>query len=141
MANRARRIYVIRELVDPGSGESLGYDREEAAEVLADLEATLFRVGGMVNIATRRVQVGEAMGEPLAISAELVVTWDSFSPLERADDGPAEDAPAADADHPLVAEDVELEPEWPVVDEADDTRPASEIAAEFGEEPVSEATA
>lgn len=138
MANRARRIYVIRELVDPGTGESLGYDREEAAEVLADLEATLFRVGGMVNIAARRVQVGEALGEPLAISAELVVTWDSFSPLERQDDGPAQDAPAPDADHPLVAEDPP-EGEW--VDEGDDPRPAAEIAAEFGEEPVSEATA
>ena len=127
MGSTARRVYVIEEGYDPETGEPTGcYDRQQAAELLADLEGVLARVGGMVSIAARRVQVGEVMGEPVGESRELVVTWDSFAPLERLDDGPEDDAPAADADHPLVAGD------------EDDTRTAEEIAAEFGAEPVAE---
>lgn len=128
----ARRVWVIEEGYDPETGEPSGtYDRQAAAELLADLEGTLARVGGMVNMTVRRVQIGEAMGEPVAEARELVVTWDSFTPLERLEgegeeDGPEQDAPAPDEEHPLVAGD------------DDDTRTAAEIAAEFGEEPVTE---
>lgn len=126
MANAARRVHVVRTVFDEETGEVLGYDRIEARALLDDLEAALFRFGGMVNIAARRVQVDEALGEPVALSTELVLTWDSYAPLERIDDGPEEDAPPADADHPLVAGD------------EDDTRTAEEIAAEYGAEPVAE---
>lgn len=123
----ARRVWVIEEGYDPETGEPSGtYDRQAAAELLADLEGTLARVGGMVNMTVRRVQIGEAMGEPVAEARELVVTWDSFTPLERVEDGPEQDAPAPDEEHPLVAGD------------DDDTRTAAEIAAEFGEEPATE---
>lgn len=131
MGSTARRVYVIEEGINPETGEPTGtYDRQEAAELLADLEGILARVGGMVNIAARRVQIGEAMGEPVGESRELVVTWDSYAPLEReyepVPDGEDDGAPEADADHPLVAGD------------DDDTRTAAEIAAEFGDEPVAE---
>ena len=133
MSSKARRVWIIEEGFNPETGESTGcYDRQQAAELLVDLEGTLARVGGMVNLTVQRVQVGEAMGEPLAESVALIATWDSFTPLERPD------APApADADHELVAEDA-ADAEWTPAGEGDDLRPASEIAAEFGDEPVAE---
>ena len=135
MGSKARRVWVIEEGFDPATGEASGtYDRQAAAELLVDLEGVLARVGGMVNLTVQRVQIGEAMGEPVAESRALIATWDSFTPLQR------EDAPAqeADADHELVAEDA-ADAEWePLPTDGDDTRTAAEIAADFGDEPVAE---
>lgn len=84
MSQGAKRTWYVP--TDPETG---AVDRERALELLANLEGTLFEVGGMVNIATERVQIGELAGKPVAVTSALIVEWQAFSPMVRADQPPA----------------------------------------------------
>jgi hypothetical protein len=113
MAGAAKRTWIIEPGYDPDTGAATeGYDRSEAVQILRDLEATLFRVGGMVSIAADRVRAGQAPdGSPLAISERLIVSWQAFSPLRDPEvyvPEPAEE-PAVEP----VPEEVVLEEEDP----------------------------
>jgi hypothetical protein len=110
MAGAAKRTWIIEPGYDPDTGAATeGYDRSEAVQILRDLEATLFRVGGMVSIAADRVRAGQAPdGSPLAISERLIVSWQAFSPLRDPEvyvPEPVEEEPAVEP----VPEEVELE--------------------------------
>ena len=98
MAGAAKRTWIIEPGYDPDTGAATeGYDRSEAVQILRDLEATLFRVGGMVSIAADRVRAGQAPdGSPLAISERLIVSWQAFSPLRDPEVYVPEPAPAVE---------------------------------------------
>jgi hypothetical protein len=96
----SERIYIIE--TDPITGE---VDRAKVLQLVSDMIGALFAVGGKVQIAADRVEVGTIMvGErPQAIAETqgIVVRYQSFAPVRR------HDAPAppleADAD-PTPAE-------------------------------------
>lgn len=118
MAGAAKRTWVIEPGYDPETGDVTdGYDRAEALQMLRDLEATLYRVGGMVSIAADRVRTGEAPdGAPLATSERLIVSWQAFSPLRDpvVDPGPGEEPAAVAVEPPLEdVPELELEDEDP----------------------------
>ena len=77
----AKRTWIIEEERDPETGQPLGtYDRMQAAQLFADVEAVLFTVGGMVNFAADRVEIGRFGSEPVYESRRLVANWQAFSP-------------------------------------------------------------
>ena len=82
----AKRTWIIEEARDPESGESLGgYDRAQASEFLQDIEAVLFTVGGVLHIATDRVEIGRVGSEPVYESARLICQWQAFAPGRKAE--------------------------------------------------------
>lgn len=87
-----KRTWIIEEDVDPETGDTTGgYDREQLHALFADLEGQLFRSGGMLSMATRRVKTGELPGVGvLAESREVVVSYQAFSPMSDEDRPPAE---------------------------------------------------
>jgi hypothetical protein len=133
----AKRTWVVEPGYDPETGDVTdGYDRAEALQTLRDLEATLYRVGGMVSMAADRVRSGEAPdGSPLATSERLIITWQAFSPLREPaavepvvpeiglDDLPGEAPPPTDVDdleledEEELGEPDELDAEWSPDDE------------------------
>ena len=82
----ATRTWIIEE-----HDELPGYDRAEALGLLQDLEAVLFRVGGVVHIAADRVKIGSAGSEDIFESAGLVIQWKAFSPGREPDHPEVED--------------------------------------------------
>jgi hypothetical protein len=121
----SERIYVIE--TDPITGE---VDRAKVLQLVSDMIGALFAVGGKVQIAADRVEVGTIMvGErPQAIAETqgIVVRYQSFAPVRR------HDAPAppleADAD-PTPAE---LEEHLAA---AEEPAQADDPAADFAPDP------
>jgi hypothetical protein len=85
----AKRTWIIEEARDPETGQELGgYDRGQASELLADLEAVLFTVGGVLHVATDRVQTGNVGSEPVYESKRLIFQWQAFAPGRAPDPEP-----------------------------------------------------
>lgn len=76
--SKVQRTWVVDQLPHGG------YNRDQALELMNEVEHILFMAGGMVSFVADRVQVGEIADEPLAVSARLIVTWQPYSPMRRA---------------------------------------------------------
>lgn len=84
MSTPATRTWVIESPIGD-DGLPIGpADRDAMSELLADIEAVLFTVGGVVHIAADREEIGHAGGEPVFVTRGYVVQWRSFAPPRRA---------------------------------------------------------
>lgn len=77
------RTYVVEPLIGE-DGSELGYDRELALSLLQDLEAMLFRHGGMFAVTVEREIVGAGPnGEALGRSRRMIVQSQSYAPVRK----------------------------------------------------------
>lgn len=92
----ALRAHSIRETIDPGSGESLGIDRDEVDSYLEDAAAALFRFGGMLQVAVERVDTGERVGgQPIMATRAFHFFYETSAPLAGTEAPAPEPEPAA----------------------------------------------
>lgn len=124
MGKPSERIYVIE--TDPITGE---VDRAKVLQLVSDMIGALFAVGGKVQIAADRVEVGTIMvgDKPQAIAETqgIVVRYQSFAPVRRHD---ADPPPLEDADPTPVELEERLEAQAAIIE-------GDEPEVEFAPEP------
>ncbi len=74
----ARRTFEVHGSVDD-EGVEYGPDRQELLEIVEDLVASTYRLGGMFTVAPVRRELSRDQFETVAWR----VSWDSFAPAER----------------------------------------------------------
>jgi hypothetical protein len=111
----SERIVIIEQ--NPLTGE---VDRQQVLQVVSDFIGTLFAVGGKLQIAADRVEIGEVLvGErpqKLAETQGLVIRYQSFAPARAAEAQPEpleEPAEPLEPDAPLTGE--ELADHFPAI--------------------------
>lgn len=78
MANQ--RTWVIQTEMGPDGFPLPEADRQAMHALFADLEATLFRVGGLIRIVADREKYGRAGEEDLYRTVGYVVQWQQYAP-------------------------------------------------------------
>lgn len=109
MGKPSERIYVIES--DPITGE---VDRAKVLQLVSDMIGALFAVGGKVQIAADRVEVGTILvgdkQQAIAETQGIVVRYQSFAPVRRHDaaapplEEPADDPTPAELEQQLALE-------------------------------------
>jgi hypothetical protein len=116
MSVPSERIWIVETyFVDPSDGQ-YKHDPHALPNALLELVGTLTRIGGVVQVATRRVEIAQGRTETVAV----VFRWRSFVPVDKAQvapdrerDGTAEQAAAPPLDQPseLPGDDEPVTPE------------------------------
>jgi len=117
MSTPAERIwtvdtYYVREVADPITGQPVTQwvpDPNALPIALAELNGLMTRVGGVVQMATRRHEISKGRVETVAV----VFRWRSFVPVDRSQEAPAheQDGTEAQAAAPPLAPVPDLPPE------------------------------
>lgn len=123
----SERVWHVGEEMDPETEMPTGVvDRQAMHELLADLEAVLFRIGGQVHIAVDREKYAELTnGDGLFETRGYFVQWRAFAPARTATNVEQVDAIVGEDPDEGVLDQYEAAPVEPAGDDGRTFDPAS----------------